>query len=343
MIVGFPQKAAPARLLRPGLPPPQSKGVDKMLDLMAFKEEFVSMCRDTICAAGAADLEIEERMVNKAQRGELNGILFKREGLLCAPTFYVEDFYKAYKEGTPIAELSHEAIEAAARSMDLADLLAQSTCNMIGDPEKVNVRMLNKGRNKEYLKGIPCRELGCGFVYIAEITQGEYRAVITDEVLKEYGLDADELFDKAIRNSVNTRPAVLHDLGESVINGHMECLNLLDLPAGTTALEAGPGFVLSNAGLFWGAGSLFYPGVIDHLHELLDGNFYVLPSSVHELIIVRTGDQDPQQLADLVRSANRSVVEDNEILADDLFICEAGELHRVSYGGVIPSVREQVS
>ena len=48
-------------------------------------------------------------------------------------------------------------------------------------------------------------------------------------------------------------------------------------------------------------------------------------------------DQDPQQLADLVRSANREVVAENEILSDDLYICKSGKLCRVSYGGVIPA------
>jgi hypothetical protein len=54
------------------------------------------------------------------------------------------------------------------------------------------------------------------------------------------------------------------------------------------------------------------------------------------MIIMKVEDQDPQQLADLIRSANRSVVEDDDILADDLYVCESGTLHRVSYGGMIP-------
>ena len=125
-------------------------------------------------------MKIEERKVNKAQRGELNGVLFKRDGKECAPTFYIEDFYKAYKDGTPIADLSHEAVDTAVRSSVMADILAQGSLEMLGDPDYLRVRLLNKGRNKEYLKGIPFRELGGGFVFIAEIGCGEYGAVITD-------------------------------------------------------------------------------------------------------------------------------------------------------------------
>ena len=121
--------------------------------------------------------------------------------------------------------------------------------------------------------------------------------------------------------------------------GEMHLGNSLNFKAGlskeiTDKLTVGTNL---NTGIFWGAGTLFYPGMIDRLHELLGGDFYVLPSSVHELILIAVDDQDPQQLVDLVRSANRSVVKDNEILADDLYICESGELHRVSFGGVIPA------
>ncbi|MBQ6151998.1 MAG: hypothetical protein IJJ03_10145 [Mogibacterium sp.] len=313
-----------------------------MLDLLGFKKEFVSLCRSALCESGPVDMEIEERKVNKAQRGELNGLLFKKEGLNCAPTFYVEDFYMAYKDGTSIADLSHQAVETAVRSLDMADLLARDSFCMLDDTESLRVRMLNKSRNKEYLKGIPFRELGCGFVYIAEIGRGEYGAVITDALMKDHKLTGDEIFDKAIKNTMENYPAVLHDLGDSVMQGTEECENLLEKPSGRVPAGAGPGFVLTNSGFFWGAGTLFYPGIMDRICELLGGDFYVLPSSVHELILIKVEDQDPQELADLVRSANRSVVRENEILADDLYICESGKLCRVSYGGMIPACGDNV-
>ena len=307
-----------------------------MLDLVSFKDEFISQCRNMLCETGPEDLKIEERIVRKAQRGELNGVLFMKEGLLCAPTFYVEDFYKAYKDGASIPDLSHNAIETAIRSMGMANMLARDSFDMIGNPEKLRVRMLSRDRNKEYLKSIPFRELGCGFVYIAESGRGEYGAVITNDLMEEFDMPGDELFDRAIRNTVEDFPAVLHDLGESVISDPESCVNLLNASSGRAPAGSGPVFVLTNSSFFWGAGALFYPGIIDRIHELIGGDFYILPSSVHELILVSVEDQDPQQLADLVRSANRSVVKSSEILADDLYICESGALHRVSFGGVIP-------
>ena len=160
--------------------------------------------------------------------------------------------------------------------------------------------------------------------------------------MKYYKMTADEVFEKAIKNTMVNYPAVLHDLGESVIQGTEDCENLLELPSGRAPAGAGPGFVLTNSRFFWGAGALFYPGIMDRIREVLGGDFYVLPSSVHELILIKVEDQDPQELADLVRSANRSVVKDSEILADDLYICESGRLCRVSYGGTIPACGDNI-
>ena len=42
-------------------------------------------------------------------------------------------------------------------------------------------------------------------------------------------------------------------------------------------------------------------------------------------------------MVDMIREANRTVVDEKDVLADDLYICEAGQLKRVSYGGVIPA------
>ena len=323
-----------------------------MLDLMGFKEEFVSHCRSMLCESGPVDMEIEERMVTKAQRGELNGLLFRKEGLNCAPTFYVEDFYRSYRNGSSIEELSQAAVDSVAGSLGMAEMLASRASELfdadpdeeqdpvegmkLADPGLFTVRLLNRSMNVEYLKDVVCREAGCGFVFIAEIEEDEYRLVITNGLLKDTGMTGDELFDRAIKNTMEKYPPLLHDLAESVMAGTEDCRNLLVGPAYRAPAGSGPGFVLTNSRYYWGAGALFYPGMMQRIRKLLGGDYYVLPSSVHEFILLRVEDQDPQQLVDLVRSANRAVVEEDEVLADDLYICEDGELHRVSYGGEIP-------
>ena len=312
----------------------------KMLDLVSFKDEFISQCRNTLGEYGPEDMRIEERMVNKAQRGTLNGLLFIKEGTNCAPTLYVEDYYKEYMRGAGIKALSHFAVTTVAESMNMADSLAEKASDLAGNSSDLVVHLLNKSRNKDYLKGVPAKDAGCDFKLIVYLECGEFGAVVTEELLKSMDVDKEELFCKAIENTQKKYPAMLCDLAESAIILQKECDNLLESMSKLAPADSGPGYVLSNTSFYWGAGALFYPGVIERVHERLDGEFYVIPSSVHELILVAAEDQDPQQMVEMIREANRTVVDEMDILANDLYICESGKLRRVSYGGIIPECGE---
>lgn len=307
-----------------------------MLDLIDFKKEFLKCCRNELYAAGASDFDIEERKVNKPQYGELNGLLFKRPEDNCAPTLYVEDFYEMYRKGWSVAGLSHDAVETVMNSLQCAEALVREDLDFSSDTGRLRARLINKTRNREYLRDVPYRDAGCGFVFIADVESGEFRAVITRGLLEESGLDKDDLFDKAIINTAANYPAVMYDLSEAVCNEPGEGENLLDGPAPSNRPPEGAMFVLSNSRMFWGAGALFYPGVMEKIKAVMKDDYYILPSSVHELIIVAAEGNDPKKLAEIVRSANRSVVSDAEILADDLFMYCSGKLIRVSYGGIIP-------
>lgn len=307
-----------------------------MLDLMGFKKEFISQCRSALGEYGPENMTIEETKVSKPRRGSLTGMVFVAQELPCAPTLYVEDFYNEYRSGGDIKDLSRAAVETVVNSLGMANLLAGKTEELLKDPKSLGVRLLNKSCDKEYMEGLATMDTDCGFAYIADIEFGEYRLVIRKEMLESMGMDNETLFHTALQNTMKKFPAVLYDLKDSVLLPHKDCVNLLKSRSKRAPAGAGPGFVLTNSRLYWGAGALFYPGVIERIHELLDNDFYVLPSSVHELIITPVEYQDPEMLAEMIRSANRSVVEPGEILADDLFICESGVLRRLTYGGELP-------
>lgn len=311
-----------------------------MVSFTGFKEEFLSQCQRTLSEVGVEDMRIEERSVNKSQRGTLNGMVFIKEGLNCAPTLYVEDFYSAYRNGSSIRDLSREAIDTVVRGMDMAGLLAVNTDALITDYGNLRVRLLNKVINRDYLRNMPSKEVGCGLVFIAEFEFGEYRAVINNDLLNSMTISKEELFEIALNNTIENYPAMLCSLSDSLCVDEEDRENLLESESKRAPLEAGPGFVLTNSRFYWGAGALFYPGVIERIHELLDDDFYVLPSSVHELILVGADGQDPYSLIEMLQEANRTVVEEKDILSDDLYICESGEFKRVSYGG---EVRESMN
>lgn len=311
-----------------------------MLDFTEFKKEFISGCRNELAGVTRfspySGIELEEHSVTKAQRGVLTGLIFSEPGTVCAPTFYVEDFYDMYKEGRSLKDLSAAAVRDAYRFIhDPPDFPDIDTAALSGQ-FTFGVRLLNKSGNRDYLKGVAYLDAGCGFALIAEIRSGDYRAVITNGLLDSLGMSKESLFERALEGSSMNDRATLFDLAEMTPAFPEGNINLLGSADGTV-LPPVSLYVLSNESSFWGAAALFYPGMMARLNDLLGGSFYVLPSSIHEVLLLPVTEADPQGLADIIRSANRTVTECDVFLADELFICESGRLRQVSYGGVVPS------
>jgi len=211
--------------------------------------------------------------------------------------------------------------------------------------------------NRKLLKTIPYRDLGCGLVLTADWVYGDFRAMITNELLEQTGLTRKQLFDDALKSMSEREPAVLFRLSDAVLNMPGHGHNLLEDPGESDipVSEHGPEsradmsdadnapLVLSNSSMYRGAAALFYPGVIEKIHAVLNDDYYIIPSSIHELIIVSSADSDPEALTVMLRSANKEVVAEDDVLDDDIYICRSGRISRASYGGVIPDTRHPVS
>ena len=300
-----------------------------MLDYSGFKSEFISRCRQNLgesaFAAAGRDVYIEEQPVRKAQAGELTGLIFRTRGSSCSPTLYVEDFFRMYESGHSVDELSLAALTNVIPYIDNAPGFPEDAFE---DTSKLRVRLLNSSRNSDYLKEVPHADSGCGLSLIAEVRSGEYRAVVTNGLMESMDISREELFEIALENSSAEDPPVLYELSELLMKGHDSCTDLLGSEPGTF-FPADSLYLLSNRNCFWGSAVLFYPGLLGRLCELLNGPFFVLPSSVHEVLLLPESGGDPQRLAEIIGNANRTVVSDEDYLSDDLYICEAGTLRRI--------------
>ncbi len=82
--------------------------------------------------------------------------------------------------------------------------------------------------------------------------------------------------------------------------------------------------LISNSKNFFGAAALFYDGLMEFIAGMIGGSYYVLPSSVNELILLPDdGETDPECLAALVRDVNRTVVRPDEWLSDNVYYYDA--------------------
>ena len=308
-----------------------------MMNMAEFKDEFISCCRNELICARGRELEIEERTVHKAQRGALTGLSFKSPGASCAPTIYIEDFYRMYRDGIKIGQLSQMAADSVISGLDQAKPFPVDEFDIRKNTDLFRVRLIARSGNEALLEKAPYREFAEDLALVVYMVAGEFRALVTHALLESSGLSGDELFRLATRNSLAAEPAVLYDLTDALYGDPAERINYLKKHRKSLTDARGRPFVLSNDGLFWGASVLFYPNIIHRIHSLLEDDFYVMPSSVHELIILAACGMEPGELREIIRSANRSVVSDDDLLSDELFICESGNIRKVGLTERCPS------
>ena len=70
-----------------------------------------------------------------------------------------------------------------------------------------------------------------------------------------------------------------------------------------------------------GAATILYEGVLEMIADFLDDNFYVLPSSIHEVIIVSETEAPwgSSGLSEMVREINHTQVDEEDILSDIVY------------------------
>ena len=65
---------------------------------------------------------------------------------------------------------------------------------------------------------------------------------------------------------------------------------------------------------------MLYPHVLSHISKILRKNFFVLPSSIHECILVPDlGQYSREELAKMVKEVNQTQVEEEEILSYQVY------------------------
>lgn len=79
-------------------------------------------------------------------------------------------------------------------------------------------------------------------------------------------------------------------------------------------------YILTNKQRQLGAGVIFYPGIMEQARQILGDHFFILPSSIHECILVpENGAFEREELLAMVTEINREHVEPKEVLADQVY------------------------
>lgn len=294
-----------------------NKEVTEMLNIKEFADAITNKINEM-----QDEYTAEMREIVKFNDNKLYGVSLRRSDKDSAPTFYPEQFYDDYKAGFGISSIAMQ-IMANVKGGDAPAGLPTVNFDFSFEniKDKLSVRVLDTEKNQEYMENVVCSVQDCGLGLIAVIDfSEEYGTVVTKSLAESSGYDLDELFSTAIKNKQSREPARLFNMGGMLFGSSKE--NLLDAETFEMPTES-PMFFLGTDNAF-GASTLFYDGVLDKIAKLFGGGFYILPSSIHELIILPDdGAHSVHALKNMVKSANATVVEPQDVLSDRVFYYDA--------------------
>lgn len=183
--------------------------------------------------------------------------------------------------------------------------------------DHVEYQLVNAEGNAEKLKDIPGKKIAdLVAIYRVVVSAGEdgvMSYVLTKAILDRSGISFEELDEAAKKNTEKS--------GFSVRTMSEVMCELMGVNVGQEIEEPdGPQmYVLTNARKLHGANIMLYKEYLEIAAEKMNGDFYIIPSSIHELIAVPVSAQGLEELREMVKAVNDNQLAPEEILGYEVY------------------------
>lgn len=295
-------------------------------------EEFKEMLYKEVCRQAGNEYRVMLQKIAKNNGIERDAVSICKEENTIAPIIYLDTFYEKFCNGKSIAQLSAALLE---NYQEIDDAVLQMDVGFFADYRKAGrhlyCKLVNIGMNREVLAEIPYRcylDLAVVYYYMADtMLQGQATILISRKHLELWGIDEEELDRRAWQNTLQDLHPCFQSMQE-LLREYLEPYeeSMQPNPGETDSGEEDaeikilPMYVLTNQKKMFGAICIRYPELLGKFAEKVGGDYYILPSSVHECILVPA---DPSMTRDMLREMvtdiNHTQVEPQEILADQVY------------------------
>lgn len=280
-----------------------------------FAEEVAVLLRGKL---NGVDIQVQDVVKNNGIR--LTGLVFQERGSLPAPCIYLEDFYAAYQDGGMDMGAAADEIltvydrECKAPEFDVPAFLDYSRIS-----SRLHGRLVNTEKNRGFLVHVPHREIfDLSLTYYVEVKgagrmEGLGSIQVKDWHLKVWGVTEEEVYRQAMEN--------LQADGRASVLNMADVLGGIPFPCAGQPEGAFSLYILTNRIKWNGAVQMLDKNALKEAAGMIGSDFYILPSSVHEVILVPAGEfcSSPESLAQMVREVNAAIVPKEDILSSRVY------------------------
>lgn len=299
------------------------------------KEEFFKYVKENILGylpEKYATAFVDSRQTTKYNDVVKTGIVVKEEGNVVAPIIYLDELYEEYKqrENAQRENLLEEIMKTIANAIvedpgvEEYRSIWQNYTNFECVKSRIVMEVVNVGRNMQYLQSVPystpgeVKELAIIYkVIISEPGQEKAAIRVQNEHLKLWGVDVDTLYSYALDNSKRIYPAkavTIKDMMQERFPDYFSENDIFDFMPELSA----PMYVITNKQNTLGAAAIFYSDALKEIAEEMGQDLYILPSSIHEVLVISSALGSPEELGEMVKDINKTLSPE-EVLSDHVF------------------------
>lgn len=292
-----------------------------MIDFKEFTEMILKEVQKM--TGGIFDISTVTNMKNNGIK--CTGISAMAKGSHCGPCIYLDGYYQEYKnKRTGLHNIADEIYRKVMEYQNgFLDINVMDFMNWDIIKSHVYAKLINADRNREQLSMIPYRLfLDLAVVYYIEVNNSENQEtgmiLINGHHMSVWGQNERTLYQTALINMRLCHSLVFENIQNILKSFVPEGPGLLE---GRGSLFDMGAYVLTNCRKYYGASQILDKNTLKKISDKIKGDYILLPSSVHEIIILASGRKiEYGVLADMVREINATEVSAEEYLSDHVYV-----------------------
>lgn len=294
--------------------------------------KFVETYLPGVLPEELADRQVKVQFIDKVLKKPYMGLslMSPSEFEAISPTFNLDDFYESFgdlEEMDCLMKISDFVSKEMAKPFPFQ---TDNVMNLLKDYDyakdhlfvaavpKVAKDTLNDGNYVDH-NGIAA----VAKIYVDMPNVDRNGSItVSNQMLDTWNKSFEEVYADALISSRNVLQPTINTL-ESILTAKAGVEFPEPMPVLTRI------YCVSNERLLFGASNLFIPGMLDEISEKVGGSFYIIPSSIHEVLVAQVDElgglnqESIRGLEDMIQIVNDTEVSEDEILSYDLYLYDS--------------------
>lgn len=297
------------------------------MDYETFKQEFAEDIKEKLSQRGYGEVMTSFHDIEKTNQN-YEAISVVQAGSNIGVNFNIENAFASYEHTGDYEGVLASATGVIVGGLDQIPAVdVNALMNYEVMKEKLSVEVISADANEELLAKVPhdrIEDLAVVYRFIMESNEdGRASILVNNDLIERMGVTHEQLRADALENSPEIRPVVIQGMNE-VMKEMMgpEAYEMFGIPDDTEEMM----FIATVPDKNSGAGVLAYQDFMDQAAEKIGGDFYVIPSSIHEILLVPdNGEVQAEGLKEMVQEVNATEVSPEEKLSDNVYHYDSKE------------------